>query len=985
MDSELQSATSAKPGSRRRLAAIVMLLLCCTAGYFWSDRPDVLSLMRDAKREFLRGDYDNAAAITEQVLTLHPDHIAALVLAADAAFATDRFDQALVYYRRVPAGSSEAEVHARLRCGRIEMHHTGNAVAAEADFRAALKHVPEDKNALFQLASLLGIQARRSEAVPFILRLFRQATFHIDLMVLVSTDGGALFNLTELQRYANANPKSAGVLVGQAWHARNSDEVTQALELLRRAMAADPELHEPRIALADLLLETRNYHELHALLAEPKSARIDDARFWLVRGQLAELDGNSEGAARCFWESLKQDPTSRTATYNLFQYFTAIDDHESAAFLQQRIERLLELRTSSDLVTSKRHTDAEPIRQLVLQLEELGRLYEAWGWCVVARDVDPQANWAIAKAQALQGLLKDAPLTRVCTALDLPGDLSQLPEPAWKLNTGPIERSSTSPQSLVTFENSAESSGLIHHYFNDFDSDSNGQYMYQFNGGGCGVLDFDADGWPDVHLTQGCHWKSAGNQNLYLDRLFRNSGSGQFLDVTNATGLIEDRFSTGVAVGDFDNDGFADLYVANIGRNRLFKNNGDGTFSDVTDLAGVDDPGWSTSCVVSDLNGDSLPDIYSVNYLEGDGIFETICQHDDGRPRMCMPFHFPGAQDQLYINQGDGSFKNATKDSGVEVHDGKGLGVIAADFERDGRLSLFVANDTVPNTLFVNRGTTQDAGLIFEEQGMTAGIALNHAGRAEGCMGIAVGDTDNDGGLDVFVTNFYRESNTLYRSLPGLFFADKTAESRLEESSLSLLGFGTQFLDADLDGSLDLIVANGHIDDYRAYGRPYQMQPQFFHNAGKGQFVLQPASQTGPYFTQHYLGRSLARCDWNRDGLEDAVISNLDQPVAILTNTTRQHGHFLAVTLRGIESARDAIGTTVTLQLGDRKITRQLTAGDGYQASNQRQLVFGLSSITHVDRMDIAWPSGRKDSWHNLHADTEYLVSEGRGRPRFIP
>ncbi|MEZ6132198.1 MAG: FG-GAP-like repeat-containing protein [Planctomycetaceae bacterium] len=949
-------------------------------GLYWLTRPDVASQLRDARRAFLRGHYDVAVQTAEDVLKQDPDHVAALILAGDAAFAANQFDRALVHYRRVPAGSSDAEVHARLRCGRIEMHHTGHAEAAEADFRAALQYVPDDRNALFQLASLLGIQARRREALPFVLRLFRQGTFHADLLVLLATDNGALFNVEELHRYQRAAPKCPKVHVGLAWHARNSGENDKALDLLERAAAADPQFAEPRVALAELLWESREYDRLRKFLAEQPTTDINDPELWLVRGQLAEYDGNPESAARCFWESLLLDPVNRIATYNLFQYFTAIKDQTAAAYLEHRVELLLQLRATSDLVASKQHTHAEPVRQLVSLLERTGRLWEAWGWCAVARELDPHAAWAAEKSNALHTLLESAPLTRVCVPIELPFDLSHLPLPVWELPPSQPERSSVVHGSSVTFADHAELSGLTFQYFNDPSPPKTGQYMYEFNGGGCGVIDFDLDGWPDVHLTQGCPWNSRGAQKGYLDRLYRNSGNGHFVDVTDNADVVEDRFSTGVAVGDVDNDGFADLYVANIGGNRMFHNNGDGTFCDVTAIAGVEDTRWSTSCVIADLNSDSLPDIYSVNYLEGESIFETLCQHADGQPRMCMPFHFPGAQDQLFLNSGAGHFINATDGSGVQVPDGKGLGVIAADFQGDGRMSLFVANDTVPNALFVRRDSKGEATPLFEETGMSAGIALNQAGRAEGCMGIAVGDADNDGALDVFVTNFLRESNTFYHSQSGLYFTDRTAEWGLAEPSLALLGFGTQFLDADLDGYLDLIVTNGHIDDYRSYGRPYKMPPQFYHNTGAGRFALQAASQTGPYFTQEFLGRSLARWDWNRDGRNDVVISSLDHPAALLTNTTQQHGRFLSLQLKGVESSRDALGTTVTMHLDDRQIRRQLTAGDGYQASNERRLLFGLSDAMRVKQIDVAWPSGRTDSFHDLEANAEYLLIEGIDR-----
>lgn len=964
----------------RRIGIFLLLLAAIGFGAYWNSRPDVAKLMRRADLELSRGQYEQTLQTVEQVLSREPDHPAALVLAGDTSFSMEQYDRALGYYRRVPAGSSAAAIHARFRCGRIEMHHTGNASAAEADFRAALQHVPDDRNGLFQLASLLGIQARRSEAVPVILRLFRQGAFDADFLTLLASPGSALFNIEELQRYQVAAPESPGVLVGLAWHARNSGRNELAYELLARALNTDPRLAEARIAWADLLWKSGRFDELRSLLAKQESRLVNDARFWLLRGQLADRDRRIDEAARCFWETLLEDPTSRNATYQLFHYFTSINDDTTAAFLEQRLQMLLELRATFDRVTSEKHTSAEPIRQLVEQLERVDRLWEAWGWCVVARDIDPNAEWAVARARTLHSMLKDAPLTLVCRPVDLRCDLSHLPIPTWQSESERTDAPPTLAGSAVTFRDDAESAGLEFQYFNNRGSQQAGQRMYEFNGGGCGVLDYDADGWPDIHFTQGCRWETRGDQSEHIDRLFRNLGDGKFADVTRVAGLVEDRFSTGLAVGDFDNDGFDDVYIANIGSNRLFRNNGDGTFHDVTGQAGVGDPRWSTSCVVADLNGDSLPDIYSVNYLEGESIFETVCAHQDGQPRMCMPFHFPAAQDQIYLNLGDGRFRNATAEAGVQVPNGKGLGIIAADWEDSGRLSLFVANDTVANFFFVNRASPSESVPIFEERAMSAGIALNQAGRAEGSMGIAAGDVDEDGTLDVFVTNFLNESNTLYQALPGLTFVDTTRDAGLAEPSLPMLGFGTQFLDADLDGRLDLLVANGHIDDYRRYGRPYQMPPEFYYNTGDGRFSQQPGSEVGPYFTRQFLGRSLARWDWNRDGREDAVISNLDQPVALLTNTTAPHGRSLSLKLRGSDSSRDAIGTTVVVHLNQRTITRQLTAGDGYQASNERRLVFGLADSATVKRIDIAWPSGKSNSYTDLKADTEYLVIEGAER-----
>jgi len=451
--------------------------------------------------------------------------------------------------------------------------------------------------------------------------------------------------------------------------------------------------------------------------------------------------------------------------------------------------------------------------------------------------------------------------------------------------------------------------------------------MFEFSGGGCAALDFDRDGWPDLYFTQGCRWPVREDDFTRLDRLYRNLGTGSFADVTQAAGLRENRFSGGVTSGDFDNDGFPDLYVANTGANRLYRNNGDGS------------------------------------------------------PRMCMPFHFSGAQDQIYLNLGDGRFRNVTPGSGIEVEDGKGLGVVAADLCGRGKLDLFVANDTVMNSLFENRTKGPGGPLAFVESGLSRGVALNRDGRAEGCMGIAVGDVDGDGRQDLFVTNFHLESNTLYlQQSPGTF-ADRTRESGLVQSSLSMLGFGAQFLDADMDGWLDLIVTNGHIDDLRRYGRPYRMPMQFYANRGQGRFAELPAETLGPFFQQKALGRGLARLDWNRDGREDAAISFLDRPAALLTNTTRDVGNRLSMTFSGVSSPRDATGATVRAKLGKRTIVRQLTGGGGYQAANQQHVVIGLGSASEVARLEVRWPSGRRQVFDNPPINHELLLVENEPKP----
>jgi hypothetical protein len=330
----------------------------------------------------------------------------------------------------------------------------------------------------------------------------------------------------------------------------------------------------------------------------------------------------------------------------------------------------------------------------------------------------------------------------------------------------------------------------------------------------------------------------------------------------------------------------------------------------------------------------------------------------------------------MLLNLGNGQFKAVTAKAGIIAPGGKGLGVIAADFEGSGRLSLFVGNDTTANFFFQNQTLTLGGVPQFVESGVVTGLAFDREGRTQACMGIAAGDADGDQQVDLFVTNYFNESNTLYQRQPTLMFFDATLEARLKEPSIRQLGFGTQFLDADLDGWSDLIVTNGHVDDETARGIPLHMPTQFFRNAGAGRFDEISATQLGPWFEGQYLGRAVARIDWNRDGAEDLIVGTLDSSTALLTNRTMTEGKFIALQLVGINSAREAIGANVEVRTSDRTWSKQLVAGDGYQASNERQMVFGVGAADMVD-IAIRWPSGHSEVYENVPTAAFWTAVEG--------
>ena len=430
-----------------------------------------------------------------------------------------------------------------------------------------------------------------------------------------------------------------------------------------------------------------------------------------------------------------------------------------------------------------------------------------------------------------------------------------------------------------------------------------GRRMYEWTGGGVAAFDLDADGRPDLALTQGREWGPRNDPPSsdpdpaapYRDALFRNAG-GRFEDVTGPAGFLSTGFGQGAAAGDWDGDGFADLYICNIGGNRLLRNEGDGTFTDVTEHAGLGEDGgtgraaaWTMSAALADLNADGLPDLYDANYAEGEDVFVRVCPAGGGRTRVCGPWTFAAAADRLLFNNGDGTFADASDDAGLPTGPGAAgpaIGALAADLDGAAGTEVFVAVDQRPNHLLVRDPAAPGR---LTQAGWAAGVATaGPAGLDEyACMGVACGDADADGRADLFVTNYADQPNTLYRNASGpggMFFEDATAAAGLYDPGFPTLGFGAQFLDADRDGDPDLAYLNGHLDDFTADGVPFRMRPAFFLNGGGGRFAEAPAEIAGPFFGRPDLGRALARLDADGDGRDDLAAAHLGGPARLLRN-----------------------------------------------------------------------------------------------------
>ena len=502
-----------------------------------------------------------------------------------------------------------------------------------------------------------------------------------------------------------------------------------------------------------------------------------------------------------------------------------------------------------------------------------------------------------------------------------------------------------------------------------------GKLLPETLGAGCAFLDYDGDGWQDILLINGMDWPGHKRKRSTL-RLYRNNRNGTFSDVTRAADLDVEMYGMGVAVGDYNNDGYPDLLITCVGQNRLFRNSGKGTFVEVTKSSGLGGrQGFSTSALWLDFDRDGWLDLFVCNYVKWSPEHDVFCSLDGKHKSYCTPEAYRGETCWLFRNRGNGTFEDITASSGIFDSSSKSLGVAMLDCDQDGWPDLLVANDTQPNKLYRNQrnGT-------FKEVAVDAGIAFSAEGKARAGMGVDVADFDNSGTSGVVITNFDNEMLGLYRASGGGNYADVALSSGVGLASKDKLGFGCVFLDADLDGSLDLAVVNGHIDDtvrnVRNVG--YAQPPQLFLNNGKGTF-RDVASELGDGFSQAKVGRGLAYGDFDRDGDLDLLMTSNHGPAYFYRNDQLAGNQSIRIRLVGTKSNRDGIGAMVRIFYGGLTQSRLVKGGSSYLSQSELPVTFGLGKRDRVDRVVIEWPSGRSEEYKGLAAGRAYECLESKG------
>jgi thioredoxin-like negative regulator of GroEL len=936
-----------------------------------------------ARRAMATGDYRSAGRRLAELSARRAGRAEVDYLLGVCEQAMGRPEAALEAFGRVPADSPFAS-RAALPHARLSIAVGRFAGAEEVLLRASRGDGPEAFEARGLLAGLLLNQGRLDEArrrlEDNLEALSQSGRSRSAEAVAVLRDHITLdlFPLpveqlrAVLDEAARKAPDDDRVWLARANLGIRAGQFDEAEVLLGDCLRRRPDDPAAWMAVLDWAVATDRDDRARQALAHIPADGLPASRVARLRARFAARRGDAYAERRALERAVEVEGGDVTAIELLAGRAVRDGDQGRAAALRRRKAELDEaVRRYRELYNEGKPT--QNAREMARLAGRLGRRFEARAFLDLAapqgpRDVELEAVLSRPDARGLE--------TRAAgrTLADLLAD---------ELGTGgrwspvPGRHPARSPEDVPIFRDEARSCGLV---FEQRNGESAIHQLPEMACGGVGLIDYDGDGWLDVYCVQGGPFPPGPDPRPNEDRLFRNRGDGSFEDATAAAGIaaMSGGFGHGVAVGDVDDDNHPDLLVTRWRSYALYRNRGDGTFEDATAAWGLGgDRDWPTSAAFADLDGDGDLDLYVCHYLVWDPEHPEPCRKPGSRDYItCDPHRFPALPDRLYRNDG-GRFVDVTAASGLRDDDGRGLGVLAADLDEDGRIDLFVANDGSANFLLRNLG-----GFRFAEVGGPAGVASSADGGYQAGMGVACGDLDADGRLDLVVTNFYGEATTFYQNLGGGLFGDRTAAIGLAAPSRYLLGFGVAFLDANADGRLDLMTANGHVSDFRPQAA-FAMPAQLLLGGEDGRLIDRSA-RAGPPFRAPHVSRGLATGDLDNDGRVDAVVIHQNEPLSYFHNLG-PGGHFVTLGLEGTASPRDGVGARVTLESGGRTQVAVRLGGGSYQSAGDPRLHFGLGTSRRIDRLEVRWPSGRVDRYHGLAGDTGYLLREGSPEPRPLP
>ncbi|MCP4889999.1 MAG: hypothetical protein GY904_25770 [Planctomycetaceae bacterium] len=935
----------------------------------------------EAKRLIANRQFDAAREAIQLYLNEHPEDVVGLTMAGDGAMQAMDFEKAAGFYQAAVAGSESPEQELWFKWANATMADE-RPFSTIAVLRDAVRQYPNVMQLRQNLASFLSRVGMQNEAAEHLIWLVQRE--HGSLSILLQ--------LSDLTRPTTDEETCRAAIL------RHPDDLrpAYAIALLDAERAdwiavktsLDQVLEQHPKFVAALALYGRAIVELDATEQIEKWSQScppaieDQPQYWLAAGKWATKQGSPKQAARAYWCALRLNENDPEALNGLALALSKLGESEQARWVSQRLKNVVALRTSTDQLSTWDFDSQVAAVDLALTLQELGRPWEAMTWLTLASAMTQQSDARLGPVfrEIRGGMTVETPWQLASKTVTAKLDLSQWPNIAWQ-----AEREVASPSASINqiqafrFRDEADARLLVHTCdIGKKGEAESGLMIYQSGAGGAGIIDLDLDGWPDVYLT-----RMDGNPNQQDSSpsgLYRNL-EGTFSDVTERSLLIDHGYAQGMTVADYNSDGWPDIYVANIGENRLYRNNGDGTFSDVTEESRLEGGRWTTSVAMADLNDDGNIDIFEAGYCRGEEPLTQTCPVPSiGEPRSCNPVAFPAEPDQLWLGQADGSFRNETERLATHKP-GRGFALVIGDFDQQGGLETYVANDMTGNHFW--NGSQVGERFEWTEQAAVRGLAFNGRSIAQASMGIAAADADKDGDIDFFLTHFAEDHNTYYQQTSAGLWSDKSHVAGFAEPSLPMLAYGTQWIDVDNDGNLEVFIANGDIDDFQFQGRSFRQKPQLMAQATAGQWGSVTSNELGKYFSERRLSRAVTVLDANRDGKSDLLVTHLFDPVALLINRTDPTGQQTRFFLRATSTHRDAVGTRIRSKMDGQAVEQQLLAGHGFQCSNEACLAFGGLQAKHLDEVEVLWPSGKTESLGSLRAGYDYLVIEDLGVTRF--
>lgn len=948
-------------------------------------------LLSRAEAAFDRNDLPMAGRILRQLLRAEPEHVRARLYLGQLLREQGDADRATEIWRSITRGTADELATARFLEGSLAIER-GRVDVSRRLLEAAIKANPDSLAARERLVNVYRMLRKPADVVEQLSWIAERRQLSLGELVFLTIPQDSTFPPEETIRLLTAclqeNPDDVDCRAALASALREVDRTNDALAICDEVASgqASPSLAAERVlTLVDLGQSGEAQHSCDVLwsLVE-KSPRLAFAC-----GKATFETGDLERAAVLLGSVLQVDPHHFAATHLAGRLQARLNRQVEGTQLLDRAARLDELqRLCIRLTQSTASGDIpeEVLSRIATLLESLGRHGEAALWYDEMFARNPANSLFAEQARKARERARQSP-DQAGAPLVLASNASSQPI----RSRPPRERKgalvTTTEPTCIRLIDIHESAGIDFQYFN---GQTGFEHLIESMGGGVLVIDFDGDGWSDLYFPQGCRLPHDPDNHEQTDRLFRNLGNGQFADVTKPSGLGSNHYGLGGVVFDCDNDGDEDLYVSNLGPNLFYRNEGDGTFTEVSRELGMTESEMTTSVAAADFNGDGTLDLYLTNYVEG----LRVCRNAKGEYSPCDPSLFAGQPDQLWLADGLGGYRDESEPAGIRRPLSRGLGVVTCDFDEDGRVDIYVANDGVPNFLFQNITEAGSEIPTFEDRGLISGTALDEHGRSQAGMGIALADFDGNRLPDLFVTNFYQEANTLYLNWGNLQFVDSSRESGLAAPSLNLLGFGTQAVDLDLDGDMDLFVANGHIQRDPTGVQPWTMPAQVFENLGSGRF-RDVTDSVGEGVAVPRLGRGVAVSDINRDGLPDIVMVSQDRPAIMLENRCLSPGRHVTLRLIGTQSHRDARGARLTIRSGNRSQVQWVNTNGGYLASNS-PVVFAAvdSEIRHI-HVDVLWPNGetttheidvagQSEEWRLLESGHATILA-GPGEPSLLP